>query len=333
MRGNGSLRVIGRRQLLLGGAAVVMLPARGWTQASRRRRVGIMLGSHAGDPVVESFATAIVEGLAEQGWTDLVVDVRFNQADPILSEQFAAEFVSNNVDIIVAAAPPNAIAAVRATQVIPIVFFAIGDPISDGLVQSFARPGGNATGFTKEGQLGGKYLDLLQTVYPGLRRVVMIFNPDVVSTEERIEQTFITAGNAVGIEAIPAPVRDLAGVDAAFDDLTTQPGGGAIMASDNFTFSYRREILALVDRYRIPAMHPQLESVLEGGLISYSVDRIAIARSAGILAGRILDGGRPADFPVEAPSRFLLAVNTSAAARLGLTIPATLLATSDIVVD
>ncbi|MCW5713374.1 MAG: ABC transporter substrate-binding protein [Bauldia sp.] len=324
---------IARRRFLAGAGALAVMPGRVIAQPARQRRVGIMLGSHAGDPVVQSFATAIVEGLAAEGWTDLDVTTRFNEANPALSAQFAAEFVAAAVDVIVAAAPPNAIAAARATSVIPIVFFAVGDPISDGLVQSFARPGGNATGFTKEGQLGGKYLDLLRGVYPGLTRAVMIYNPDIVSTEERIEQTFIEAGAALGIEAYPAQVHNLADVDAAFDDLTTRPGGGAIMASDNFTFSYRSEILELVDRYRIPAMHPQLESVTEGGLISYSVDRVAIARSAGVLAGRILDGARPQDFPVESPSRFLLAINISAAARLGLTFPLEMLATADIVVD
>lgn len=333
MRFDAARPVVGRRTFLAGATAALVVPRHGWAQAAQPKHVGIMLGSHAGDPVVESFATAIVEGLAEQGWTDLTIDVRFNEADPALSERFAAEFVANNVDIIVAAAPPNAIAAVHATSVIPIVFFAIGDPVSDGLVQSFARPGGNATGFTKEGQLGGKYLDLLRTIYPGLTRAVMIFNPDVVSTAERIESTFIAAGQALGIEAIPAQVQDLAGVDAAFNMLTSGPGGGAIMASDNFTFSYRTEILALVDQYRIPAMHPQYESVLEGGLISYSVDRVGIARSAGVLAGRILAGGRPADFPVEAPTKFILAVSVPAATQLGLTIPGSILAIADIVVD
>lgn len=298
--------------------------------------VGILLGSSADDPLASSLSSAALDGLRSRGWIlgqNLSVVTRYNQGRPELSEQFAAEFVSAQMDLVIAAAPPNAIAISTQTSTIPIVFFAIGDPIGDGLVHSLSRPGTNATGFTKEGGLGGKFLELLHTVFPAMAKAALLYSPEVVTPGEPIEATFLEGITALGIDGIILRVRTVDEARVALQEFSATPGAGVVLASDNFTFSNRSALLGLLREFALPAIHAEYESVIDGGLIAYSVDRVAIATSAGRLAGTILNGAKPEEIPVQGANRFVLAVNLSAASRLGLTVPTTLLAIADIVIE
>lgn len=303
---------------------------------TRQRTVGLLMGSHAGDQLVQLLVQQILAGMETHGWVvgrNLRAEVRFNQANTELSRAYAAELVALDVDIIVAAAAPNAIAAINATDQIPIVFFVVGDPIAEGLVQSYARPGGNATGFTKESGLGSKYLGLLRQVFPQLSWATMIFNPDMLGPGEDISTTFLTGLTELGIQGAIVHTRTLGEIESAVAELSRITGGGLVVGSEQYMFSHRPELLAIVDRYRVPAVYPVLEFAQEGGLIAYSVDRPAMARATGELAGRVLSGANPADIPVEAPATFVLAVNSNAARNLGLTVPIELIVIADIVID
>lgn len=294
------------------------------------------MGSNEQDELVRLLVDKILEGLGQQGWIvgdNLGVEVRYNEGDSALSDLFAAELLALGVDIFIAAGPPNAMAAARSSSEIPIIFFVVGDPIGEGLVESYARPGRNATGFTKEGSLGGQYLDLLSTMYPDMRSATMMFNPDALGPGEDIGATFGDGLAALGISGSVVHVRSVREIEAVVRETSAEPRSGLVFGSDQFIFSHRPEILNIVGRYSLPAIYPILEFVTEGGLMAYSVDRPPMARATGVLAGRVLNGEDPAQIPVRAPEKFVTAINLATAARLGLDVPLTLLTTADVLIS
>lgn len=295
--------------------------------------VGILNGSTGTDPAIQSYVAAIVSGLADEGWrigVNLEVEARFNEGSAELSRQYAAELVALGADVIVVAASPNAVAAASATSEIPIVFYSVGDPLRLGLVDSFATPGRNATGLTKEGDLGGKYLDLLYRIDPSIRRAAMIFNPEAFG-EESAGASFLAAAAQFGVGGEIVAVHSLTDIASTVANMAGD--GCLVVASDNFTFSHRREVLSLVEQHSIPALIPFLESVVDGALIAYSIDRVAASRAAGALAGSILNGQDPATIPVRAPTEFVLGINLRTAAAQGLVVPLELLAIADLIVE
>ena len=246
----------------------------------------------------------------------------------------AAELVSRKVDLIITAggAPP-ALAAKNATSTIPIVFSFVADPVGAGLVASLARPGGNLTGFSNLAiELTPKRLELLCELVPQATVIAFLVNPDNKMTEPYIR----VVQEAVRVKGIQLPIlraETEAEIDAAFASLGQLQAGGLVVAADPF-FAFRREqLLALASRYAVPAIYEWREFVADGGLISYGIDNAAVARQAGIYAGRILKGAKPADLPVQQPTTFLLVVNLNTAKALGITVPPSILARSNEIIE
>lgn len=327
-----------RRTFLLTAGLFAVLPLVARAQpAGSTRTLGILTGSVPGDAYVARTIEAMLDGLRSRGWRageNLRVEVRYNRGRADLSTQNAAEIVALAVDVIIAAVTPNAIAASNATSTIPVVFYAVPDPVGLGLVQSFARPGGNLTGFSKEEAMGDKHLDLLLQVAPRLERVGMFVNPETMGIEvNRQREVFLAAAAAFGLQAEFREVHAVAELEPFIAQLAATPNAGLVVGADNFAFSNRRVIIDLADRHSLPAIYPLHEAPSEGGLIAYSVDRVIQAGRAGELAGEILNGADPATMPVQNADVFLLAVNLSVAARLGLVVPDLVLAIANEVIE
>lgn len=315
-----------------------MLPLLAQAQpAAATRTIGILTGSVPGDAYVARTIQAMLDGLRSRGWRlgeNLQVEVRYNRGSAELSAQNATEIVALGVDVIIAAVTPNAVAASNATSTIPVVFYAVPDPVGLGLVQSYARPGGNLTGFSKEEAMGDKHLDLLLQVAPHLETVGMFVNPETMGIElARQREVFLAAAAAFNLQADFREVHVTAELEPFISELAARPNAGLVVGADNFAFSNRRMIIDLADRYLLPAIYPLHEAPAEGGLIAYSVDRVLQAGRAGERAGEILNGADPATIPVQNADVFLLAVNLRVAARLGLEVPDLLLAIADEVIE
>ena len=233
-----------------------------------------------------------------------------------------------------ASATPVTAALVAETRTIPIVFAAVSDPIGSGFVQSFARPGGNVTGFTNvEASMGGKWLEMLHEVAPGVRRAVMMSNPDFGVGSNFFLPSFRAAAGALGIEPVAVDVRTLAEIDAAIAAMGKAPGTGLVVAPDTYTLNNRRTVIDAVARENLPAVYASREFVEDGGLIAYGSDHPDIFRRAGGYAGLILKGARPSDLPVQAPTKFVLSVNLKTAKAQGITIPPSILVLADEVIE
>lgn len=325
-----------RREFIVAAGALGFAPRAALGQAGERRRIGIIIGAAAGDPVGLGFLDAIVAGLAEQGWIEginLEIEARFNGGDFAVARSLAAELLSLGVEAFVCGATQNAVAVRELTTTLPIVFVAVFDPIAAGLVESFARPGGNATGFTNfEPTVGGRWLSLLKEVYPQLRRALYVHNPNLPTGAAFIE-SLQGAGDILDVEIVVATVAGASDIEGVVREAAVTPETGFVLGYDNFMFSNRRAVLEAVNGTRLPAIYGFQNYVDEGGLMAYAVDTNANFRRGGALLGRILDGAAPAELPVQAPERFLLVLNVGAAAALGLAFPVTLLATADRIVE
>jgi len=279
----------------------------------------------------------IHRGLSETGFVEgqnMVSEYRWAEFHNDRLPALAADLASRKVDLIITAggAPP-ALAAKNATSTIPIVFTFVADPVGAGLVASLARPGGNLTGFSNLAiELTPKRLELLCELVPQATVIAFLVNPDNKMTEPYIR----VVQEAVRVKGIQLPIlraETEAEIDAAFASLGQLQAGGLVVAADPF-FAFRREqLLALASRYAVPAIYEWREFVADGGLISYGIDNAAVARQAGIYAGRILKGAKSADLPVQQPTTFLLVVNLNTAKALGITVPPSILARSDEVIE
>ena len=279
----------------------------------------------------------IHRGLSETGFVEgqnMASEYRWAEFHNDRLPALAADLASRKVDLIITAggAPP-ALAAKNATSTIPIVFTFVADPVGAGLVASLARPGGNLTGFSNLAiELTPKRLELLCELVPQATVIAFLVNPDNKMTEPYIR----VVQEAVRVKGIQLPIlraETEAEIDAAFASLGQLQAGGLVVAADPF-FAFRREqLLALASRYAVPAIYEWREFVADGGLISYGIDNAAVARQAGIYAGRILKGAKSADLPVQQPTTFLLVVNLNTAKALGITVPPSILARSDEVIE
>ena len=246
----------------------------------------------------------------------------------------AADLVSRKVDVIVTRGGPNAaLAAKNATSTIPIVFASVGDPVGAGLVASLARPGGNLTGFSNlTGELAPKRLELLCELVPQATVVALLVNPDNQLTEQQIRLTQ-EAARAKGRQLSVLKAGTEGEIDTAFASLDQLRAGGLVVQADPFFITRRGQLVALASRYALPAIYELRGFAAVGGLISYGPDAEALARQAGVYAGRILKGAKPADLPVQQPTTFQLAVNLNTARALGLTVPPSILARADEVIE
>jgi putative ABC transport system substrate-binding protein len=330
-----------RRELitLLGGAAVAWpLAAMAQHPTERTRRIAVLIGVAESDAETKAWLGTFRNRLYELGWRidgNLQIEERWTAGDPDRNQSFARELVAMKPDAIFAFSSVVVAALQRESRTVPIVFTAISDPVGSGFVQSLARPGGNATGFTNfVPTMGAKWLEVLKEIAPQIRRVVLLFNPQTAPyVAEYYQHPFETAGPPFGVRAMTAAVRDTAELETAIADLAREPGGGLVFPPDNFSYVNRELIFALAARHRLPAVYPFRFMVREGGLVSYGVDLGETFPRAAEYVDRILRGTRPADLPVQAPTKFETTINLKAARALGLSVPPTLLARADEVIE
>jgi putative tryptophan/tyrosine transport system substrate-binding protein len=324
---------------LFGGAATIWSLGARAQQAGRVKQIGILTGA-AKNELTQSQVRALEFGLQELGWFDgrnLRIEYRWAGGDPDRIHAFAKEIVALTPDLIVGVMTPVVAALKQQTRTIPIVFVGISDPVRSEFVESFSRPGGNITGFTiYETTLGGKWLQLLHELAPSLKRVAMLFNPETANAGASggvYLQSIEAAAHAMGTELIVTPVHKADEIDGALASIAQEPGGGLIVLPNAFTVVNRARIVAQAARFRIPAIYPSVAFVQAGGLACYGVELPDLFRRAASYVDRILKGEKPADLPVQAPTKFQLVINLNTAKALGLTVPPMLLANADEVIE
>jgi putative ABC transport system substrate-binding protein len=321
---------------LLSGAAVAW-PLVARAQVQRVRRIGVLMGIAESDAEARSRATAFQQGLQELGWTEgrnVRIDYRWAADDSERIRGYAAELVALAPDLIVASTTPVVTVLQHATRTIPIVFLQVTDPVGAGIVASLARPGGNITGFiTFEFSMGGKWLETLSLIAPRIKRVAMIFNPGTAPFSDSFIRVVKAAAPKFAVEAVATPVHDVAELESAIGAFADKPDGGLVVLPDVFNTTNRETIVALAARHRLPAVYPFRYFAASGGLISDGVDTTDLFLRSVSYVDRILKGAKAAELPVQAPSKFELVINLKTAMALGLTVPQSLLARADEVIE
>jgi ABC-type uncharacterized transport system substrate-binding protein len=286
--------------------------------------------------VYKARVSAFTQALANLGWTDggnVRVDLRWAGVDTNRVRALARELVSLNPDIILAASTPATAALQRETQTIPIVFVNVSDPVASGLVAQLNSPGGNITGFAIfEATLGGKWLELLSEIAPGLKRAAFMFNPDAIPASLYVA-SFETAARSLKVEPITAPVHNDVEIEAAIMTLGRESGGGLVVTADAFVIAHRAPIILAAARNNVPAVYIASDFVRDGGLLSYGADQVDLFRRAAAYVDRILRGAKPGDLPVQFPTKFEMVLNLKTAKALGLTVPQSILLRADEVIE
>lgn len=319
-------------------AAAGILPASA-QQDGRRRRIGILMGLVKDDPQARKYLSAFREVLLASGWRDgqnLQIDFRA-ATDPEAMRSLASELISLGPEIVLTYTTPCTNAVHRATRSVAILFVAVSDPVGTGFVSSFSHPEGNVTGFTNfEPTMGSKWVELIREIAPSVQRVAMLFNPATANAGARggvYLESMKAAASALGLELVVSPVSDPSEIDGAFAAVAEHPGGAIAVMPNVFTAANQERIVAQAARFRVPTVYPLSHFVTAGGLMSYGIDYTDQFRLAASYADRILRGAKPADLPVQQPTKFELMINRKTAKELGLTIPASLLATADALID
>jgi ABC-type uncharacterized transport system substrate-binding protein len=320
---------------LLGGAAGWPLAARA-QQADSLRRIGALMNLTADDPESRARIAAFVQGLQQLGWTDgrnLRIDVRWAGADADRFRTYAAELVALAPAVILAATTPGVTAAQQATRTVPIVFVSVADPVGAGFVSTLARPGGNTTGFALyEYGVSAKWLELLKQIAPGVTRVAVIRDPALVSGIGQFAAIQAVAPS-FGVELSPVDARDAGEIERAIATFARSANGGLIVTASPAQVIGRKLIIAQAEKHRLPAVYSFRFNVTDGGLISYGPDSIDPYRRAATYVDRILNGEKPADLPVQTPTKYELVINLKTARTLGLDVPPSLLARADEVIE
>jgi putative ABC transport system substrate-binding protein len=322
---------------LIGGATVLASsPARG--QAERVRHIGILMGYAEADFDTRSRVKAFRQAFEQLGWRDggnVAISYRFGVGELDRVREFAKELVGSNPDVIVCETTPSLKAVADQTSTIPIVFIGVTDPVSNGFVADLARPGGNITGFTNfEATMGGKWLELLKKIAPSSARVGIIFNPDTAPGGGGFFlKSAAASAPALAVEVLPFPVRSEEEIAHAVSRLGREPGAGLIVMLDVFNAVHRPAIIAQAAANRVPTIFPWRFGAADGGLVSYGVDVADLHRRAAGYVDRILKGTKPADLPVQQPTKFELVINLKTAKALDIEVSPTLLATADEVIE
>jgi len=317
---------------LLGGAAAAWPLA---ARAQRReKRVGVLMGLPESDRVGQAEVAALRQGLRDLGWRegdDLRIDVRWPGADAERARILAKEIIALSPDVILARSTPATAALKAQTRTIPIVFVQVAEPIVSGLVESLSRPGGNITGFTNfEASIGGKWLQLLKEIAPEVVRITMMYNPDTAPYARSFLEPAKTAAATLDLDVSTATVRSEAEIENTIAALAARKGGGLVQIPDTFTNEHRELVAKLTAQYRIPAISSNSGG---GGLIVYNVDSLDVLRRAATYVDRIIKGEKPSNLPVQQPTKFRLTIDLKFAKALGLTVPPTLLAIADEVIE
>jgi putative ABC transport system substrate-binding protein len=327
-----------RRAFLAGAATTLVTPLAVEAQpAGKVHRIGFLgSGSATGDPRARE---AFRDGLRELGWIEgqnLLIEYRFADGKPERLPALAAELVALKVDIIVAPNTPAALAAKQATRTLPIVFIGAGDPVTSGLVTTLARPGGNVTGLSVlSTELVGKWLELLKQAVPGVSRVAALWQPGAMDerTDKDMQEGAEVAAQALGVRLQFVEARGPADFDRAFSDMTKARVGALTVRPAPMFISERRRLVDLAAQNRLPAVYAWREFVDAGGLMAYGPNLSDLYRRAATYADKILKGAKPGDLPVEQPTKFELVINLKTAKALGLTIPQSVLARADEVIQ
>jgi putative ABC transport system substrate-binding protein len=321
---------------LVGGAAASWPLAVHAQQPDRMRRVGVLMNLAADDSEAQRRLAAFTQTLRQLDWTDgrnVQIEYRWGSGDVGLFRKYAVELVTFAPDVILAAGTPAVDALQQITRAIPIVFVTVIDPVGAGFVDSLARPGGNSTGFTLfEFGMSGKWLELLKEIVPGLKRVAVLRDAAIGSGTGQLAAIQAVAPS-FGVELSPIGVRDVQEIERAVTRFSSTSGGGLIVTVSTLALVHRDLIIALAQRYQLPTVCGDRVLVVAGGLISYGPDRVDPFRRAADYVNRILRGERPADMPVQAPTKYELVINLKTATALGLTLPPDLLARADEVIE
>jgi putative ABC transport system substrate-binding protein len=296
------------------------------------------MGYAESDRDAQAWHTAFREQLRKLGWTEgrnTQIDTRWITPDDAESmRRFATALVALEPDLLLSSTTPTTTALLQQTRTIPIVFAIVADPIGSGFVASFARPGGNITGFIfTEPTMVGKWLELLKEIAPRVTRVAMLFNPASATYAEYWLNPFKAAAPSFAVEPIPAPVHDISEVESVIGAQAREPNTGLIAMPDSFADAHRVEITALAARYRVPAVYPFRFFAEAGGLLSYGLDRTDNFRRSASYVDRILRGEKAADLPVQAPTKYELVINLKTARALGLDVPLQLQQLADEVIE
>jgi putative ABC transport system substrate-binding protein len=324
-----------RRDLVAGIAATgAAWPLALLAQQKAMPVIGFLASSSSGPSA--PFVAGFRQGLSETGYVEgqnLAIEYRWAEGNYDRLPALAADLVARKVDVISAQSTLSARAAKSATSTIPIVFTSGNDPVAAGLVVSLARPGDNLTGISfLTVELMAKRLELLSELVPHARVIALLVNPNI-SAAERIIRDMQEAARAKGVQLPILNAATESEIDAAFTSLVQLQAGALVLGTDPFFFSRREQLVALAARHAVPAIYESRELVAAGGLISYGINNIAVLHQAGTYVGKILKGAKPADLPVQQPTRFELVINLKTAKALGLTVPATLLARADEVIE
>ena len=329
-----------RRDLIkgiVGSAAAWPLVAR--AQQAAKKHIGVLMGYAESDKEGQAFAAAFREELSNKfGWAEgrnIQIDTRWAAPDDKASrDKFAKELADLQPDLFLSHSTLTTTALLQQTRAVPIVFAAVIDPIGSGFVATFPRPGGNLTGFIlMEPTMVGKWLELLKEIGPRVSRAALLFNPTTAPFAAYWLTPFKAAAESLAVDVIVAPVHDMTELEATVAAQARDPNSGLIVMPESFTSTHRSEITSLAIRYRLPAVYAYRFFTELGGLLSYGPDFIDNWRRAAVYVDRILKGARPSDLPVQAPVKFDLTINLKTAKALGLTVPPSLLASADEVIE
>jgi putative ABC transport system substrate-binding protein len=321
---------------LIGGTAAAWPLAARAEQEERVRRVGVLMNTVADDAEGQARLIAFGQGLAQLGWTDgrnVRIHIRWGAGDAERFHRYAVELVALAPDVILAASGTAVPPLLQATRTLPIVFAQTMDPVGAGFVASLARPGGNATGFTQvEFGMSGKWLELLKQIAPRVTRAAVIRDPSEPAGMGQWGAIQALAPS-LGVEVSPVDARDTDDMERSVTAFVGSSNGGIVVTGSAATAVHREKIVSLAARHRLPAVYPYRYHITSGGLISYGPDTIEPYRRAASYVDRILRGEKPADLPVQAPTRYELAINLKTAKALGLDVPPMLLARADEVIE
>lgn len=328
-----------RRDLIaaLGGALAWPLAGRA-QQLNQMPRLGVLMGYAKDDPAARARVAALREGLEQLGWSEgrnIQIELRYAAGVPSLFREYAKELSDLNPEVVIADTTASATALIQATHSIPIVFVSVTDPVGNGYVRNLAHPGGNITGFTNfEFAMSGKWLEVLKDISPGIERVAVVFNPETAAGRGSFFLEPIKASApSFAVKIFPAPVQNDAEIESVITEFASGPNSGLIVTLDAFTAVHRDAIISQAAVRKLPSVYPLGHYVVAGGLVSYGVDASDLHRRAASYVDRIFRGARPADLPIQQPTKFNLVINLKTAHALGLTVPPTLLSRADEVIE
>jgi putative ABC transport system substrate-binding protein len=321
---------------LLGGTVAWPFAARA-QQPEQMRRIGVLMARKSHDAEGQKQFAGLQQGLMELGWLEgrtIHIETRWTVGDPAEASKFAQELVGSKPEVLVANGTPSLVAMRQAAVTAPVVFVSVADPVGQGFVPSLSRPDGNITGFSaEEASMGGKWLEVLKELAPHLTRIVILYNPDAAPYAPMFFPAMQTAAPKMAVSLSISPVHSVSDIEGVFAGAGHEPGSGLIVGPDSYMFGQRQRLIALAAEHRLPTIYPLPVFVEEGGLIAYGIERVDMFHRAAGYVDRILRGASAADLPVQQPTKFELLINLKTAKDLGITVPRSMLARADELIE